>query len=612
MINSISVDFRNQKNISMKRIHLIILSIILFVQAAFSQYQPKSGYILQPEKYIDYVKSNMEFWKSHAFDATYGGFYSSISQNGSILNTNQKSLIVQTRHGYGFTRAFMLTGDTTYLNYAKSALNFLYSYGWDKTYGGWYCFAQRNGALDNRSGWNPNAKKWGFQQHYALLGIIANFEATQDSVAKTWIDKGMNSLNTHMWDSRTNYKGYYSDGTLNWGTMTGKGFTPTVDAITTNAELNYLVTKDAAYKSRLLELADIITQRFVPLMDNVNVKVLYPETYNADWVTDFSNTEVSIGHFIKTAWCLGRAYLCDTTHTEYKEAADKILQQVLNWSNGSYTLWDNVNGGPYTDMYINTGTPGGTDGTYKDYWTLEQGFTGPMINYYITGNDEYLRLADEATDFFMNYQVDKTYGEIFSQVSSNGLTVMNSVKGDDFKASYHSTEMGYYGYLYSKLYYLNQPATLYYKFDKKKTARSIALQPIPMPESNLKIQSVELNGVSFNQFNADTRTLNIAANEGGVFKVTFLPIGRSVSGILKHIKSNASIYPTLVADNITITSENQIQNIRLVELSGRTVREFTSTSTEAIINVSDLCQGVYIVFVTDVDGLVSHKKIIKK
>lgn len=596
----------------MKKTFIFLFNFILFIPFSFSQYQPKSDYLKQPEKYIDYVKSNIEFWKLHAYDETYGGFYSSIAQDGSISNTNQKSLISQTRHGYGFTRAFMLTGDTTYLTYAKSALNFLYTYGWDKTYGGWYCFAQRNGTLDNRSGWNPNAKKWGFQQHYALLGIIANYEATQDSTAKLWIDKGMNSLNTHMWDSRTNYKGYYSDGTLNWGTMTGKGFTPTVDAITTNAELNYLVTKDATYKSRLMDLASIITTRFIPLMDNTNVKVLYPETYSADWVTDFTTTESSIGHFIKTAWCLGRAYLCDTTHTEYKDAANKILQQVLNWSNGSYTLWDNTDGGPYMDMYFNTGTPGGTDGTYKDYWTLEQGFTGPMINYYITGNDEYLRLADEATVFFMNHQVDSINGEIYSQTSSNGLTIMNGVKGDDFKASYHSTEMGYYGYLYSKLYYLNEPATLYYKFDKKKTSRSISLQPIPMPESNLKIQSVELNGVSFNQFDADTRTLNIAANEGGVFKVTFLPILKSVSGILNHVKSNISIYPTLVDDKITITSENPIQNIRLVELSGRTIREFRSTSTEEIIPVSDLHQGVYIVSVTDAEGLVSHKKIVKK
>lgn len=608
----------------MRKITFVVLSLIFYctLLIAGDDYVVKSKNILNPDLNIEYVRKNAEFWIKYAYDATYGGFYSSIGRDGTITNTNQKSIISQERHGYGFTRAFMLTGDEKYLTYAKSALDFQTKYGWDKTNEGWYYFAKRNGALDNRVGWNPNTSKIIFQQHYGLVGLLANYEATRDATIKTWLDKGITSLYNHMWDSRSGFEGYYETAGVNWSSKTGKGFAGTVDGITTNAELTYLVTKTNESKTRFFKLADIIVSRFIPEMDNPQVFATYPETYSTDWSADYTSSG-GIGHFVKTAWCLGRAYLCDTTQTQYKEAAIKILDQTWNYNNNGTTLWDHTNGGPFFQLNASTGEwltsvnsttqLIDTTGQNKDYWTMEQGFTGPMINYYITKNPTYLQMADESIDFFMTHQVDSVYGEIFSTLDPTGLILKSQKKGDDFKSSYHSSEMGYYAYLYSNLYYLHQPASLYYKFPAMPSTQAISLSPIPMEEGLLRIKSVTLDGAEFTNFDSKTRTLNIAANQGGKFKVTFESIPKDATALSSTVKETLRVFPTLTKGLVQIDGLNKTNRISVVDLTGIEVYTTFCIGESCVkIDLNKLKSGVYFVVSHKTNGELVTRRIIKQ
>ncbi len=598
--------------------NLLLLFSFLFLQISFSysQYVVKSQHILNPDLNIEHVRNNVEFWIKNAFDdpATggYGGFFSSIAQNGSKLSTNQKSLIAQTRQAYGFTKAFMLTGDEKYLTYAKSAIDFLTTYGWDKTNEGWYCFAQRNGQLDNRVGWNPNSGKWGFQQQYANVGIIANYEATHDPNVKVWMDKGLNSIYTHMWDSRPGYEGYYEQADANWSNLSGKGFTSTVDAITTNGEEAYLTTLDPIRKARLVQLANVIVTRFIPMMSDPKVKALYPEGYDNNWVCNSFGSDGSIGHFIKTSWCLGRAYLCDPTKTEFKDAAIKILNQAWTYQNGAVSIWDHTNGGPFNNINTGTGNWGGS-GDNKDYWTLEQGFTGPMINYYITKNPIYLQMADESISFYMSHFIDLTYGETYQELDPTGTIIRNGQKGDDFKANYHAQEFGYYAYLYSNLYYLHQPASLYYKFAATATTQNITLTPIPMEEGLLRIKSVTLDGIEFTAFDPATRTLNIAANQGGKFKVTYESLTSASNAVAQLDADRITVFPNPSKDMIQIDGMEAVSDLAVVDLTGKSLIHLPVNDQASMrVNLENLNTGIYFVVLHKNSGIKVMKKIIKQ
>lgn len=479
-------------------------------------YQPTSPYILYPETNIEFIRDIAAF-RMHQRDNTNGGFYTHIDRQGNPTGENIKALCGQSRIAYTFVRAFMVTGDEQYLEYAHYALKFLYDHGWNN---GWYFVTQLDG--DYMSHWGHN-DWWSFQQHYALVGISAMVEATGGTVNwgdgsqsdHTWLMRGVNSNYTKLWDAGSATKGYYDHSNTEWTNKWGKGFTPTVDGVTTHALLMSMMYDSTNHDQRLVELADNIVDHMVGSMPVSSAG--FPEVYNADWNIDYGSTNMDIGHGYKTAWVLQRAYLMHPDHPEYLAGAQALMQDL--WDNGAY---DEVYGGPYSNLNWQTGA---ITNTNKDFWMVEQGLTSGLISYYTASTQEqrdmYLTVADGSINFFMNHQMDPVYGEAYDKVSRDGTSIVNNGKGGLFTAGYHSSELGYYAYLYSSLYYHKSPVELYYYYPEADEERTFKLTPVPIEEELLKITAVTLDGSPYTDFDPDARTIHLAAGEGGKLKVTF-------------------------------------------------------------------------------------------
>ncbi|NLD93995.1 MAG: choice-of-anchor D domain-containing protein [Fibrobacter sp.] len=483
---------------------------------ATSGYQPTSPYILYPERAIDFVQNIADF-RSKARDNINGGYYTNINRQGYSTGANEKALCGQSRIAYTFVRAFMVTGDEKYLELAHHALKFLYLHGWNN---GWYFVTDSTGKYIDHWGHND---WWSFQQHYALIGIAAMVEATGGTIDwndgtesdHTWLMRGVNSNYTKLWDSGTGTKGYYNYSNRAWTSKRGKGFTPTVDGVTTHGLMMALMYDSLNHKQRFIDLADNIVDH---LIANMSVAAAgFPENFDANWNIDNSSTSMDIGHGFKTAWVLQRAYLRNPDHPQYLTSAQLLMQNL--WDNGCY---DTVNGAPYS--YLNWKT-GEVTSTNKDFWMTEQGFTSGIMSYYTATTqqqrDMYLRVADGSLNFFMNRIIDPVYGEAYNVVNRDGSSVVDANKGGLFTAGYHSSELGYYAYLYSSLYYHKSPVQLYYYYPEANTERTFKLTPVAIEDSVLKITSVTLDGVSYTDFNSDSRTLHLAPGVGGKFKVTF-------------------------------------------------------------------------------------------
>jgi mannobiose 2-epimerase len=210
----------------MKKTFTVYLFLLLTFSAT-AQYQVKSEYLQNPSYAIGYVDSCAKFWL-HAYDSTYGGFFTNMDKTPTQYSPwgTEKNLQTQARDAYGFVRAFQLTGNDLYLYKARQALQFMYDHAWDKTNGGWYW------ELDNKG--NPtsnNTSKDAFHQLYALVGIMSFFEATRDSAQWAWAMKGYANNENKMWDSRPQYFGYYNTASPNWSNKSGKTFNSTVPRI---------------------------------------------------------------------------------------------------------------------------------------------------------------------------------------------------------------------------------------------------------------------------------------------------------------------------------------------------------------------------------------------
>jgi len=483
-----------------------ILSFLVFISITYGQYNIKSPYLQNPDMVIGYVDSCAAFWLN-AYDPVNGGFYTNIDKYGKASGT-QKNMQTQSRDAYGFVRAFMLTGKDEYLTKAKQALDFMYKHAWDNTNGGWYWELDKYG--------NPtsgNTNKDAFHQHYGLLGPMASFEATGDTLDWNWVMKGYQNNETKMWDNRAEYFGYYDYSSKNWSTKNNKSFNATVDAITTHLLYLYLLTKDQQYLDKTLQIIDNMQTWFVPSMDLQ--KIGFAEIYDANWNSLPSETMTIMGHVLKTAWCFARV---NQIHPDpsYISSAKKLIENVL------LKGYDTEFGGPYKDYNRTTGQMlmWGNPDTAKAWWQMEQAVTAGLQMYQVTSEDQYLKMADETLDFFMKYFVDHTYGEVYENRTRRGVQTWGEGKGNPNKAGYHSIELGYYTYLYGKFFVKKEPITLYYDFQPGKD-RKVFLNPIELPFNNYAIKEVIYNEQPYTDYASQTHELHLPVNVGGKFKVTF-------------------------------------------------------------------------------------------
>lgn len=496
---------------------LLLSFIFILPTISYSQYTTTSPYLLNPELAIGYTDSCAHFWLQ-TWDSSIGGFFTNIDKYGNVLTQwgTNKNMLTQSRNAYGMTRAYMLTGDTTYLGFARRALNWMYDHAWDETYGGWFQELNING-----NPINPTANKTAFYQHYALLGIAAYFEATGDTTAWNWLMRGYQHLESYYWDDRPDYLGYFDKTNYTNQTAWDKSFNATVDAITTHLLYLYLMTEEEIYKDRLLEIAEEIKSHLVESMPQQAIG--FVEMYDSDWNWNNNETMTIMGHVLKSGWCLARINQL-FPDTSYMNAAEYLIDDV--WQNG----YDHDYGGPYKDYNRITGEMllWGLQDSAKAWWQMEQAIVAGLQMYNQTGKDWYLQMADETINFYMQYFVDHQYGEVYENRTRYGGFAWNEAKGNSGKAGYHSIETGYYTYLYGSLFLTNEPVILHYNFEPLPTDREINLTPLAIKDENLIISEVFLDGQSYTDFNPTTRVLHLPAGVGGNFVVKYDPISTDV------------------------------------------------------------------------------------
>ncbi|KAB2845866.1 MAG: T9SS type A sorting domain-containing protein, partial [Melioribacteraceae bacterium] len=584
-------------------------------------YQIKSQYLLQPEKTFGYVDSCAAFWFK-SYDETRGGFYTNVDRAGNLYVSwgRNKNMLTQSRNAYGMVRAFMMTGKEEYLLKAKQALEFMYSSAWDNTNTGWYSSVNENGAASN-----PTATKSAFDQHYALLGILAYYEATGDTTAWNWFLKGFNNNEEKLWDSTETIFGYFDETNYNWTTLNGKSFNATVDAVTTHLLNAYLLTGDEIYRNKLVQIAGNIINRLVSTMDNYAIG--FVENFDTNWgwndnTADY-NTRTIMGHVLKTGWVLGRIYQV-IPNEEYLTAAEKLLMNV--WDKG----YDHEYGGPFKDYDRVTGQPIGygnvANSQYaKAWWQMEQAIVAGLELYDLTKNDIYLEMADESLDFFMKYFVDHTYGEVYADLFQNGSTIptWGTNKGNSGKAGYHSIETGYYTYLYGNLFYNKKDVVLNYNFYPVDYERNIKLYPVSIPNEKLKIKNVLLNGVEYTNYSADEKILTLPSGTEGKFTVTFGNDETTNIAKNKELPNDFELYqnypnPFNPTTNIKFTIPNSGNvSLKLYDALGSEVKEilngfYNSGTHETKFTGDDLSSGIYFYTLTSGNFIQTKKMILIK
>jgi len=594
----------------------MVLLLLFLSTPIFAQYEIQCDYLVDPTLTIGYVDSCAAFWEN-SWDAggSRGGFFSMVNKDGSVQNTT-KYMITQSRNAYGYVRAYQMTGNSAYLERAHEALLWMVNHAWDETNGGWYRELTYLGEPQNTT-----ENRTAFYQHYALLGIAAYVEATQDSLMWEWLIKGYQHLEDHFWDDREGYEGYYNYTNYTGGSPQNKSFNATVDAVTTHLLLLERMTGDPVYRNKLLEVGDQMVSHLVGSMDGCVIG--FPEEYDSNWNVNEDDTMTLMGHVLKTGWCLARIGQV-TGETSWVDEAEVAVLDVLE--NGGY---DHENGGPYKDFDWEDGSEYIWDSQYgagvKAWWQMEQAITAGLQLYHLTGDDAYLEVADETLDFFMRYFVDHDYGEVYADRTREGAIAWNENKGSDGKAGYHSIETGYYTYLYGSLMVNDEPVSLHYQIAAADTARTLRMMPIAMDSASVAIQSITLNGSEFSNYDAYGQTMTLLAGVGGDLVVTYAPTGqvgiseRTIAVLPTRARLNPA-FPNPFNASTTLSyslPKNERVSVILYDITGRKV----ATLAQGIQSVgehrisldgSGLASGVYLVRLSTTSESTTRRVVLVK
>ncbi|CEL98466.1 unnamed protein product [Vitrella brassicaformis CCMP3155] len=510
-------------------------SVALLVSgASAAAYEVRSEHMLDPIKNVAFINDTGKFWEAQKDN---DGFFSVIGREGAVLEADLKGVVMHSRLAYGLSRAFMATGDEKHLQLASQALNFIYEHGHDEVYGGWHTQTDSRG---NRipTGSEDN-EKWLLVQTYALLGMVAMCEATNDpAVHCETLDKSIQEYDQLLWDTETKEGGYFEKNSRDFSRQFGKGIGGVLDVLNVWAMPRLLINHgagegaggkegNAAHQltmQRYSNLSDLLMTKVVASMDSPSVKYGVASGFYTNWTIAESDTTTQVGHLYKIIWTLARMYALSPSSTEYLDAIDKLWRE-----NKMLGAFDEQVGSPHALLDWRKGITS----RQKGYWQAEQSFMAGMTVLTLdrqmgeAERDEYLEVIDKSLMFFYDRLVDPVHGDVFSQLDETGKTVVKGDKGSIYKSCFHSMELAFYAYVYSMLFrndVSKRRVPLFYRLhnrDETKEELLVVLTPIPIEKGRLVIESVDRDGEAYTDFDSNSRTVRVRRGEGGVFRVVF-------------------------------------------------------------------------------------------
>ncbi len=429
------------------------------------------------------------FWEKTA-DWDNGGFFTDVGRDGSIGSEKGKYPRMLSRAVFGFSAAYLLSGDDKYLKLARHGLEYLTNYGWDRVNGGWYEYI-------NSDKTPKISSKNLFDETYGNLGPVIYYFTTHDKNALQFVEKTHALMQTKAWDSEKG--GYYAKVGSDWSVITTeKSFNAEIDTCSAYLIYYYLVKKDPAILKDLKQIADIVIARMVdPEAGYVG------EYYDGNW--NSTDPWLWVGHNLKTSWVLMRTYWL-TGEKKYSDAALLIASyQIKN-------NWDKENYGWFFQFQ---GKNPGFRKTVKDWWTQEEGNVLMLNLFRFTGKPEYLEYFRECSYFWDTYQVDHRYGEVYPTVSQTG-GIIDEYKGNLYKSAYHTMEQALFNYLYTSLYVNKSTAELYFKLDSDAGEKHYVKI---LEDPGVVIKSAKIDGKPWTNFNASGGYVTLPQGEGIKLKV---------------------------------------------------------------------------------------------
>jgi len=449
----------------------------------------KPGY-MQGQYWKDQVIHDiLPYWTQHARDTVNGGFYTTLDSAWKPFGDARKYPSMLSRHLFGYSVGYLLSGDQKYLDIARETVDYLLVHAWDPEFGGWYDVLDEYG--------NPlETTKSMFIQVYSITGLAMYYFVTRDTSVLSYIDKSNELLELKAWDREQG--GYFNTMTRDWQVLdSGKSISSEITPVSGYLLYLYQATHDRKYLDQCRRILDRITES---MTDPESGWIL--ENFTREWqylpaLQD--ETEVSIGHNIEVAWMLYRYYLI-TGEKAYLDKATRLTTKIYQYGTHSdIGFWYNTVG------RLNPEKSAGI--TY--WWVQAYGIMFDLLTGHVLDQDKYLDDYRKGALFWDSLFVDRTNGDTHFSVLANG-TIRETLKANQFKASYHNAENGLLNYLYLNAWVNHEKVELFFYLKDNQNINDSTFSPI---EGNtLKVSAIDASNKPVVKVILESKTPNPKSN----------------------------------------------------------------------------------------------------
>jgi mannobiose 2-epimerase len=366
----------------------------------------------------------LPYWSTKTLDETHGGFIGRIDGENRVIPSAQKSAILNTRILWTYSAAYRVLNRPELKDMADRAQRYVIDHFWDAKHGGVYWMLDHRGEVFS-------SKKHAYAQAFGMYGFSEHYRATGNPESLTKAIEIFHLLETHSFSEAT--QGYYEAFDMKWKPLEDVrlGSSDAYEKRSTNTHLHlleaytnlYRVWPDEKLRTQLTFLLELFLG---PIYDAKNHHFI--AFFGEDWSP---RSEVySYGHDIETTWLMHDAAealadpeLLFRTRQVVRDVSAFVLREGL----------DTEFGGLY-----NFGKDGGVFDTDKHWWVQAEAIIGFMNMYQISGESEYLSVANDIWDYTREHILDHEHGEWFFRVTRNGQPYAHEDKIGPWKCPYHT------------------------------------------------------------------------------------------------------------------------------------------------------------------------------
>jgi mannobiose 2-epimerase len=367
----------------------------------------------------------LPFWFEKMTDADNGGYYGQITGNNDLITSAPKGGILNARILWTFSAAYRALGKEEYLDAASRARDYIFKFFTDKEFGGIYWSVDYKG--------NPlDTKKQIYSLAFSIYALSEFYLATNDQESLKMAIDLFHLIEKYSYDPE--YGGYFEAYSRDWKLLEDFRLSDkdANEKKTMNTHLHileaytnlYRVWKDDHLSKQLRELIGMFFDHIVN-HETWHLNLFFDEFWT------LKSSDISYGHDIECSWLLYEAaeVLGDP---EMIKKAENICINILKASLEGMQ--------PDNSLIYEKKLNGHTD-TQRHWWPQAEAVVGLINGFELTGNQNWLKMADGCFDFILEKLVDKQNGEWHWGVYSDGSINNTDDKAGFWKCPYHNGRM---------------------------------------------------------------------------------------------------------------------------------------------------------------------------